>query len=99
MACQLTAVGQTRTFSLGATRPLPPSADIGPGGQSVGQVAQFCLAGGYDLPLVALMASCSAAGRVILRQVGCSDNARRVARPPIVFGQHDPRIVLVDQVE
>ena len=24
--------------------PLPPSADIGPGGQSVGQAAQFCLA-------------------------------------------------------
>jgi len=28
---------------LGAARPLPPSADIGPGGQSVGQAAQFCL--------------------------------------------------------
>jgi hypothetical protein len=28
----------------GAARPLPPSADIGPGGQSVGQAAQFCLA-------------------------------------------------------
>ena len=37
------AVGQTRTSSLGAARPLPPSADIGPGGQSVGQAAQFCL--------------------------------------------------------
>ena len=35
---------QTRTSSLGAARPLPPSADIGPGGQSVGQAAQFCLA-------------------------------------------------------
>ena len=35
--------GQTRTSSLGAARPLPPSADIGPGGQSVGQAAQFCL--------------------------------------------------------
>jgi len=34
---------QTRTSSLGAARPLPPSADIGPGGQSVGQAAQFCL--------------------------------------------------------
>ena len=34
--------GQTRTSSLGAARPLPPSADIGPGGQSVGQAAQFC---------------------------------------------------------
>jgi hypothetical protein len=34
---------QTRTSSLGAARPLPPSADIGPGGQSDGQVAQFCL--------------------------------------------------------
>ena len=31
------AHGQTRTSSLGAARPLPPSADIGPGGQSVGQ--------------------------------------------------------------
>ena len=28
---------------MGAARPLPPSADIGPGGQSVGQAAQFCL--------------------------------------------------------
>ena len=28
----------------GAARPLPPNADIGPGGQSVGQAAQFCLA-------------------------------------------------------
>jgi hypothetical protein len=28
--------GQTRTSSLGAARPLPPSADIGPRGQSVG---------------------------------------------------------------
>ena len=36
-------MGQTRTSSLGAARPLPPSADIGPGGQSVGQAAQFCL--------------------------------------------------------
>ena len=33
-----------RTSYLGAARPLPPSADIGPGGQSVGQAAQFCLA-------------------------------------------------------
>ena len=30
-------------FLLGAARPLPPSADIGPGGQSVGQAVQFCL--------------------------------------------------------
>ena len=36
------ARGQTQTSSLGAARPLPPSADIGPGGQSVGQAAQFC---------------------------------------------------------
>ncbi len=28
---------------MGAARPLPLSADIGPGGQSVGQAAQFCL--------------------------------------------------------
>ena len=34
------AHGQTRTSSLGAARPLPPSADIGPGGQSVGQAAR-----------------------------------------------------------
>jgi hypothetical protein len=40
----LSETGQTRTSSLGAARPLPPSADIGPGGQSVGQAAQFCLA-------------------------------------------------------
>jgi len=31
---------QTRTSSLGAARPLPPRADVGPGGQSVGQAAQ-----------------------------------------------------------
>ena len=42
-AWRKTAMGQTRTSSLGAARPLPPSADIGPGGQSVGQAAQFCL--------------------------------------------------------
>ena len=30
----MTVQGQTRTSSLGAARPLPPSADIGPGGQS-----------------------------------------------------------------
>ena len=35
--------GQTRTSSLGAGCPRPPSADIGPGGQSAGQAAQFCL--------------------------------------------------------
>src|SRR6476620_6809257 len=35
--------GQTRTSALGAARPPPPSADIGSGGQSVGQAAQFCL--------------------------------------------------------
>ena len=28
---------------MGAARPLPPSADIGPGGRSVGRAAQFCL--------------------------------------------------------
>ena len=35
----MSQLGQTRTSSLGAARPLPPSADIGPGGQSVGQAA------------------------------------------------------------
>ena len=30
---QKKALGQTRTFLLGSARPLPPSADIGPGGQ------------------------------------------------------------------
>ena len=40
----MSEVGQTRTSSLGAARPLPPSADIGPRGQSVGQTAQFCIA-------------------------------------------------------
>ena len=30
---------------LGAALPLPPSADIGPGRQSVGQAAQFCYQG------------------------------------------------------
>ena len=37
----LLITGQTRTSSLGAARPLPPSADIGPRGQSV-RAAQFC---------------------------------------------------------
>ncbi len=37
------SLGQTLPSSLGAARPLPPSAAIGPGGQSVGQAAQFCL--------------------------------------------------------
>ena len=39
----MSQMGQTRTSSLGAARPLPPRADIGPRGQSVGQAAQFCL--------------------------------------------------------
>ena len=48
----MSQMGQTRTSSLGAARPLPPSADIGPGGQSVGQAAQFCLAAAVLTPLV-----------------------------------------------
>ena len=40
-AARLPEWGQTRTSSLAAARPLPPSADIGPGGQSVGQAAHF----------------------------------------------------------
>src|SRR5207342_426422 len=44
MGLDTDALPQTRTSSLGASRPLPPSADIGPGGQSGGQAAQFCLA-------------------------------------------------------
>ena len=43
-------MGQTRTSSLGAARPLPPSADIGPGGQSVGQAAQFCFSATLAMP-------------------------------------------------
>ena len=43
IAPETSARGRTRTSSLGAARPLPPSADIGSGGQSVGQAAQFCL--------------------------------------------------------
>ena len=39
-------LGQTRTSSLGVARPLPPSADIGPGRSSAGQAAQFCLGEG-----------------------------------------------------
>ena len=35
--------GINQDFLLGAARPLAPSADIGPGGQSVGQAAQLCL--------------------------------------------------------
>jgi hypothetical protein len=41
--CPMSQLGPTRISSLGAARPLPPSADIDPGGQSVGQAAQFCL--------------------------------------------------------
>ena len=33
-----------------AARPLPPSADIGPGGQSVGQAAQFCFSATLAMP-------------------------------------------------
>ena len=40
----MAVLGQTPTSSLEAARPLPPSADIDPGVQSVGQAAQFCLA-------------------------------------------------------
>ena len=36
-------LGSNPDVLLGAARRLPPSADIGPGGQSVGQAAQFCL--------------------------------------------------------
>jgi len=38
------AIGSNSVFLLGAARPLPPSADIGPGGQSVGQPTEPCLA-------------------------------------------------------
>ena len=38
--------GSNPTSSLGAARPLPPSADIGPGGQSVGQAAPILLSVG-----------------------------------------------------
>jgi hypothetical protein len=40
----MSAKGSNPDFLLGTARPLPPSADIGPGGQSVGQTAQFGLA-------------------------------------------------------
>jgi len=39
----MSQLAQTRASSLGAARPLPPSADIGPEGQSAGQAAQFCV--------------------------------------------------------
>ena len=41
----MAGLGQTLPSSLGAARPLPPSADIGPGGQSVGQAAHQRAAG------------------------------------------------------
>ena len=50
------APGQTRTSSLGAARPLPPSADIGPGGHSDGQ--------GCAILLVLLGASFGSPGSV-----------------------------------
>ena len=40
-------------FLLGAARPLPPSADIGPGGQPIGQAAQFCLGRRVASPVTA----------------------------------------------
>jgi len=40
----VTADGSNPDLSLEAARPPPPSADIGPEGQSVGLAAQFCLA-------------------------------------------------------
>jgi hypothetical protein len=46
-------MGQTRTSSLAAAGPLPPRADIGPGGQSVGQAAQFCLGRRVASPVTA----------------------------------------------
>ena len=39
---------QAIQYEEGATRPLPPRADIGPRGQSVGQAAQFCKQGSVD---------------------------------------------------
>jgi hypothetical protein len=36
-------LGSNPDFLLGAARPLPLRADIGPVGQSAGQAAQFCL--------------------------------------------------------
>ena len=53
----MSGLRQTRTSSLGAARPLPPRADIGPRGQSVGQAAhdgrpQFGRAADVAAPLV-----------------------------------------------
>ena len=39
----MSGVGSNPDFLLGGRTPLPPSADIGPGGQSVGQAAQYLL--------------------------------------------------------
>jgi hypothetical protein len=47
-----------------AARPLPPSADIGPGGQSVGQAAQFCLDNPAELP-----AAVSASQSSVIREI------------------------------
>ena len=60
-------MGPTRTSSLGAARPLPPSADIGPGAQSVGQAAQFCL--------VVCWSSKDANGAVIARKFETDQSA------------------------
>jgi hypothetical protein len=49
----MSPLGQTRTFLLWAARSFPPSADIGPGGQSVGQAAQFCLGRRVASPVTA----------------------------------------------
>ena len=74
----MSAMGQTRTSSLGAARPLPPSADIGPGGQSVGQAAQFCLA-------LCAAAEARAAGAHRLTDRNCTDAVANGLVNSIVF--------------
>ena len=65
-----------RTILGSSARPLPPSADIGPGGQSVGQAAQFCLEAEMliegptkferDVPILALIGPCHPVRRGVL---------------------------------
>jgi hypothetical protein len=83
--------GQTLPSSLGAARPLPPSADICPGRQSVGQAVQFCLVHPVSKERVehslvhadgSLLSPCHLRKRLTARDRLCAGNARiEIGRP------------------
>ena len=71
--------GSNPDFLLGGRRPLPPSADIGPGGQSVGQAAQFCLAGAVLLSQGLPAAALSVCARNVVAQTEFGETERATA--------------------